>query len=270
MEEIWKLIDGYDNYKISNLGRVLFRNIKGDWLLKKQFKTKCGYMYIHLSKDGKIKNKGVHCLVAEAFVPGKFPGAEVNHKDLDKLNNCADNLEWVTHAQNQRHQFMLRNKQRKRKQCVFCGKELSKNAKGEYCLHCYNKMVRASNRKNIWPTKEQLSEDLQYMSFLEIGRKYNYSDNNIRKICKTYALPHKKEDVIQYRKKCGTYAPPKNSSKKPLKERYTFYEVAGLSMTATGWSCYLGLDSKRIKRYANKHTYEETVEYITEWLNKMN
>lgn len=46
------------------------------------------------------KNRYIHKLVADLFVPGKFDGAELNHKDEDKRNNSADNLEWVTHSEN--------------------------------------------------------------------------------------------------------------------------------------------------------------------------
>lgn len=53
-----------------------------------------------LSKDNKVYRKGVHQLVAQAFVPGWFEGAVVNHKDANKLNNHYTNLEWVTQKEN--------------------------------------------------------------------------------------------------------------------------------------------------------------------------
>ena len=49
------------------------------------------------------KNRYIHKLVAELFVDGWFAGAEVNHKDEDKLNNNASNLEWFKHKQNCNH-----------------------------------------------------------------------------------------------------------------------------------------------------------------------
>ena len=45
----------------------------------------------------------VHLYVATGWVDGYFDGAEVNHKDYDRTNFCADNLEWVTHLDNIHH-----------------------------------------------------------------------------------------------------------------------------------------------------------------------
>ena len=42
----------------------------------------------------------IHLYVAHAWVDGYFDGAEVNHKDFNKMNNNADNLEWITHEEN--------------------------------------------------------------------------------------------------------------------------------------------------------------------------
>ena len=42
----------------------------------------------------------VHLFVAHGWVDGYFDGAEVNHKDFDRTNYNADNLEWVTHNDN--------------------------------------------------------------------------------------------------------------------------------------------------------------------------
>lgn len=42
----------------------------------------------------------VHLYVAIAWVDGWFEGAEVNHKDFNRINFNANNLEWVTHKEN--------------------------------------------------------------------------------------------------------------------------------------------------------------------------
>ena len=42
-------------------------------------------------------------MVAETFIPNPKNLPEVNHKDSNKSNNCIDNLEWITNADNKRH-----------------------------------------------------------------------------------------------------------------------------------------------------------------------
>lgn len=56
-----------------------------------------------LNPDGYPATGGgvpVHLYVAYGWVNGWFEGAEVNHKDFDRTNYHADNLEWVTHKDN--------------------------------------------------------------------------------------------------------------------------------------------------------------------------
>ena len=47
----------------------------------------------------------IHRLVAKAFCNGYIDGMEVNHKDGNKANNCASNLEWVAHNDNLKHAY---------------------------------------------------------------------------------------------------------------------------------------------------------------------
>ena len=54
-------------------------------------------------KDGKRTVKPIHILVAEAFVPNPENKPEVNHKNGNKHDNNASNLEWVTHKENCEH-----------------------------------------------------------------------------------------------------------------------------------------------------------------------
>ena len=101
-QEIWREIEGYPDYRVSNLGRIQScRKKPGEWRLITPAVTKDGYARVSLRNEvGKGKTLSVHRLVAKAFVPGYRDGLQVNHKDEDTLNNRADNLEWVTQREN--------------------------------------------------------------------------------------------------------------------------------------------------------------------------
>ena len=60
----------------------------------------------HINEDGYPCYGGgvpIHMYVAHAWVEGYFDGAEINHKDFNRMNYNADNLEWVTHRDNIRY-----------------------------------------------------------------------------------------------------------------------------------------------------------------------
>ena len=115
MNEIWKDIKGYEGrYQISNLGRVkaLPRTVKGHNRHGKWTRTEPAKIMATKvqntdrdqvclrNADGKRTTFYVYRLVAMAFVPGYFEGATVNHKNEDHHDNRADNLEWMTKAEN--------------------------------------------------------------------------------------------------------------------------------------------------------------------------
>lgn len=115
-ERKWKEIPEYRGaYSVSNDGLVRSnkrlarvhgaskRNVKERIL--RQSETKKGYMKVSLWLNNKGMTIPVHRLVASAFVKGWKPGLVVNHKDGNKLNNNADNLEWVTVRENTMHAF---------------------------------------------------------------------------------------------------------------------------------------------------------------------
>lgn len=88
MEEIWKETHRRKGYEVSNLGRVRHNGR----VLKASCNPK-GYMVVRL---GRKVCCTVHRLVAECFVPNPDGLPQVNHKDENKQNNAASNLEWCT------------------------------------------------------------------------------------------------------------------------------------------------------------------------------
>lgn len=96
---MWKKIKGYENYSVNVIGQV--RNDVTNHI--KPIRVKNGYCFVGLSNEGKKKWLSVHRLVAINFVDNPDNKREVNHKDGDKLNNKAENLEWSTRTENLRH-----------------------------------------------------------------------------------------------------------------------------------------------------------------------
>ncbi len=64
---------------------------------------KDGYHRVKLSRRGKSCSQLLSRLVAMTFVPNPENKPEVNHKDANKANNRADNLEWATPGENTQH-----------------------------------------------------------------------------------------------------------------------------------------------------------------------
>lgn len=50
-----------------------------------------------------------HRIVAEMWHDNPLKKKEVNHKDMDRLNNHWSNLEWCTHRENMQHGAFVRN-----------------------------------------------------------------------------------------------------------------------------------------------------------------
>lgn len=101
--ENWKSIAGYEErYEVSDRGNVRSLNYhrEGRTKILKPKKNCGGYLVVNLRKDGQLKQPSVHRLVAQAFLPNPLNLPQVNHRDEDKLNNAASNLEWCTASYN--------------------------------------------------------------------------------------------------------------------------------------------------------------------------
>ena len=98
--EKWQPIDGFENYLISNAGRV-YSGYVGR--LISPHKTANGYSVVDIYSNGKRKTAYIHRLVAQAFCIHPYGADVVNHIDSDKSNNNSTNLEWVTTDGNVKH-----------------------------------------------------------------------------------------------------------------------------------------------------------------------
>ena len=103
MNEVWKDVVGYEGlYEVSDIGNVRSvnwgkRGYSKNLYLKPHNK---GYLQVELFKNGNRKMFMVHRLVAQAFLENNDNLPLVNHKDENKENNRADNLEWCNNSYN--------------------------------------------------------------------------------------------------------------------------------------------------------------------------
>src|SRR4051794_33797732 len=104
--ERWLPVVGFSNYEVSDLGRVR-RSAPGEGAQVGKVLKFCsngkGYLRVCPVRDGRGHTRYIHRLVTEAFLGPIPPGYEVNHKNCDKSDNRAVNLEYVTRAANMRH-----------------------------------------------------------------------------------------------------------------------------------------------------------------------
>lgn len=120
---IWKNIEGFPDYQISDLGlvkslqrRVLTTAGTGiphlktinEKILKPAIRN--GYLFVTLRRNNGHKANMIHQMVADAFVGVRIDGLVVNHKNGNKLDNRAENLEICSKAKNTQHYFNSLNK----------------------------------------------------------------------------------------------------------------------------------------------------------------
>ena len=94
-------IPGYGDITINNLGTKIYTKTGK---MPPIYEDEYGYLGCYIGT-----NKGthhfirLHRMVALAFIDNQYNLPEVNHKDLNKKNNCINNLEWVTTKENNHH-----------------------------------------------------------------------------------------------------------------------------------------------------------------------
>lgn len=154
-KEIWRPIPGFEGlYEASNIGRV--KSLKRGVFAMPPHKS--GYYYVCIRKNGITKSMSVHRLIAKTFHPNDDHSLQVNHKDGNKLNNRADNLEWVTKAANIQHTFTHLGR---RSSCL-----------GRFgAAHPLSKKIRCITTGDVFD------------SISDASRKYKIHEGNIGEVC---------------------------------------------------------------------------------------
>lgn len=107
-DEKWRLIPGFEDYKVSTIGNgtsLNYHNTGQEHPIKKNKKPK-GHLMFQLYKDKKKYCMFVHRAVALAFIPipEKYKGIPVEKLDVHHINfipwdNRVENLMWLTHSE---------------------------------------------------------------------------------------------------------------------------------------------------------------------------
>lgn len=165
--EQWKTIKEFDNYEISNEGRV--RNKTTQYILKGR-KSKSGYFQVSIKeeKSGKFKNQYIHRLVAIHFIDNKENKKEVNHKNGDKLDNNISNLEWVTPSENQKHRQIILGKTKTSQ------KRIGRYNKEGILLEEYDSIIAAARSFN--KSRVNIDSALQKRQKTAYGYVWEYLD----------------------------------------------------------------------------------------------
>ena len=157
-EEIWRYIPGYEGqYMASTLGRIKSVKKFPEVILRPGLSGINGYLHVRL--DG--KNKSVHRLVAETFIPNPHNKPQINHKNEIKTNNRVDNLEWATAKEN-----------------INFGTSLSKRAKTQRETGCQ------LNNKGTSKAVLCLTTGMKFPSIREACRIYDLDASAVSKCCK--------------------------------------------------------------------------------------
>lgn len=169
-----------------------------------------GYYSYYIPEHHLANKSGLvyeHMIVAEKILGRKLKAGEVvHHKDENKKNNSPDNIMVFKtrkdhsayhkgcdiYLDNDVYVAIKKLIDGNKNKCPVCGK--LKDSQATMCIECYNK----KRSKNI-PSKNELSLLLKDNNIIEISRMFNVSDTAVRKWCKKYNLPFKKDDIIKFR-----------------------------------------------------------------------
>ena len=105
LQENYKEIEGFPKYGVFTDGTIIsFKRSKWGSIIKPILGCR-GYFLVNLMQDKVMVQMLVHRIVALTYIdnPNNLPF--VNHKDLNKLNNNVDNLEWVSGRENVTHYY---------------------------------------------------------------------------------------------------------------------------------------------------------------------
>lgn len=169
------------NYYLTNQGYISTSNLKQK-----------------LYKLGLKENRCECCNITEWN--GNPLVMQLHHIDGNPKNNSLENLQILCpncHAQTENYCGSANKTNKSVKHCPDCGKEIS--YKSNYCSVCAHN--HSQNTLDKCPSLEQFTKDfLELKSFVGVGKKYNVSDNAVKKWAKKLGLPYHSKELLAYLK----------------------------------------------------------------------
>ncbi|MGM4987401.1 HNH endonuclease [Tardiphaga sp. 841_E9_N1_2] len=99
VEEVWRIVPGFENYEVSTFGNFRRSDTKNP--IEPSLNNRNGYLHVRLGEGMCWKTLRAHRLVLLAHV-GPCPYGQIaRHLDGTRTNNRLDNLEWNTPSVNQ-------------------------------------------------------------------------------------------------------------------------------------------------------------------------
>ena len=197
-----------ENSPQTNTGKLKKRLWKEG--LKDQKCELCGYtenLELHhingQPTDNRLENLQILCPNCHAKTEN-FRGRNISHRNHKPASDwfLTEEEAEIRHQQKLSQKRIPESKKKiKRIEniiCPICGKEFKPIKSAKYCsLECYNE-ARLEIKGNR-PDFIQLIKDFKELkSFAQVGKKYDVSDNAVRKWCKYYQLPDKTSKLKQY------------------------------------------------------------------------
>lgn len=193
---------------------------------------------------------------------------QLHHIDGNNKNNSLENLQILCpncHSQTDNYcgSANVTEETNKKYYCADCGKEINKGSK--YCSMCGHKH-RENNLSKCPPLEQFVKDFLELKGFLQVGKKYNVSDNSVKKWAEKFNLPYHTKELLDYlnnhtleeiieRTKIERIAKENSGQFKMKYDHELILKLIDLKYNSKEISEYVGCSTDTVKAVASKYKH---------------